>query len=68
MKRHFATTLSRLLNASQSGNAGSPPTGVVLAKMLSASSAPSVSEVNSLPIPTYHSSITFYMQVLSVKC
>jgi purine-nucleoside phosphorylase len=48
MKRHFATALSRLLNAFQAGGIGSLSTGVMLAKMLLASQAHSVSEVNGL--------------------
>jgi hypothetical protein len=46
LTRHFATALSRLLNALQAGNFGCLPTGAVLAILQQASQAPSINEVN----------------------
>jgi hypothetical protein len=46
IERHFATALSRLLNTFQVGGIGSLPTEAMLATMLLASQARSVSEVN----------------------
>jgi hypothetical protein len=46
IERHFATALTRLLNALQVGDVGSLPTEAMLATMLLASQARSASEVN----------------------
>jgi hypothetical protein len=48
IERYFATALTRLLNAFQVGGIGSLPTEAILATMLLASQARSVSEVNRL--------------------
>jgi hypothetical protein len=65
IKKHFATALSRLLNAFQAGSFGGIPIGVVLVRMLLASQARSVSKVNGLlfkdnlePCPVYMPAIT----------
>ena len=48
IERHFATALSRLLNALQASNSQGIPDGAKLATLLLASQARSVSEVNGL--------------------